>query len=147
MGRAFNPNAIGSIVPLFGAASGGGGGGGSAIVSAVGAWTVPAAVAVGDAVYVTGSFAADKADNTSLPTTPAIGIVIAKPLATTATVAYAGEVTVLAGLTAGAVYYLGVAGAITTVAPGAPGNVIQRLGTAASATTLLLIASPVDVVT
>lgn len=120
--------------------------GGQQITSAVGAYTVPAGVAVGDLVYVTGAFAADRADNTSLGTTPAVGVVIVKPTGTTATVAYVGEVAVFAGLTPGAVYYLGLLGALTTTAPGTPGNVVQRVGVAADGTTLLLNPGLVDVV-
>jgi hypothetical protein len=119
---------------------------GSQVTSGVGAYTVPVGVSVLDVVYITGAFAADRADNTSLGTTPGIGVVIAKPLATTATVAYFGEVAGFVGLTPGAVYFLGTLGAIVTVAPGAPGNVIQRVGVAISGTTLLLNAGPQDVV-
>lgn len=119
---------------------------GSVIVSASGQFTVPAGVAVGDVVYITGSLAADQADNTSVATAPAVGIVVAKPLATTATVAYLGEVAGFVGLTAGAVYYLGTLGGMTTTPPNVGGNVIQRIGVAISATALLLNPSLADVV-
>lgn len=120
--------------------------GGSGVISNPGAWTVPGTVSVGDVVYGTGAFTADQADNTSTATAPALGVVIAKPLATTATVQYLGETAAFAGLTPGAMYYLGTSGGITTVAPNTPGNVVQRLGIAADANTLILNPSPVDVV-
>jgi hypothetical protein len=119
---------------------------GKQVVSDPGAWTVPNTVSVGDLVYGTGAFTADAADNTSVATAPAIGVVIAKPLATTATVAYLGEVGAFAGLTPGAIYYLGTAGAVTTTPPASVGNVVQRVGVAADATTMVLNPGLHDVV-
>jgi len=107
---------------------------------------VDAGVAVGELVFVSGAFAADEADNTSLATGPAIGVVVAKPTAVTATVAYRGQVGVFGGLTPGAIYYLGTAGGLTTSAPAAVGNVIQRIGVAADATTMILDPVLVNVV-
>lgn len=110
----------------------------SGVVSAPGAFTVPVAVVVGDLVYITGAFAADEADASAPATTPAIGVVVAKPLATTATLRYFGEAGVFAGLTPGASYFLDTTpGGITTVAPSLPGQVVQRLGVALSGTVLL----------
>ncbi len=103
-------------------------------------------MAVGDVVYVTGSFTADQADNTSIATAPSIGVVIAKPLATTATITYFGEASVFAGLTPGAIYYVGTLGAITTSPPVTAGNVVQRVGVAADANTLIVNPGLVDVV-
>lgn len=117
---------------------------GTAVLSAAGAWTVPAGVAVGDLVYVTGSFMAAQADNGALATMPGMGIVVAKPDATHATLAYFGEVGVFGALVPGAMYYAGLAGGITSVAPVAPGSVVQRLGVAASATVLVFNPTPAD---
>jgi hypothetical protein len=105
-----------------------------------GAFTVPAGVAVGDLVYSTGNYTADKADNVSGSTAPAIGMVIAKPTATTATVAYAGEIPGFVGLTAGTQYFLGTSGAMVVGAgvPTAPLSISQEIGTALNGTTLLL---------
>ena len=114
-----------------------------ATISLPGAWAVPAGVAVGDLVYVTGSFAADQADDGGAATMPGFGIVIAKPTAVTATVAYSGEVSVFVGLTPGADYWAGSLGAITTLAPIVVGSVVQRLGVAANTTTLIFLPSPV----
>lgn len=120
--------------------------GGSAIVSPAGAWTVDAGVAVGELVYVSGAFTADEADNTSLATGPAIGVVVAKPSAVTATIGYRGQISVFGGLVPGAIYYLGTAGGLTTSAPATVGNVIQRIGVAADATTMILDPVLVNVV-
>lgn len=109
------------------------------IVSAPGAYTVPAGVAVGDVVYVTGANAADQADNAAIGTARSVpGVVVAKPTPVTATVCYAGEAAVYAGLTPGTTYYLGTTGAITTVAPVASGTVARRVGVAKNANTLVV---------
>lgn len=125
---------------------GGGGGGGQDIQSVDGAWSVPMGVGIGDVIYTTGAFAGDIADNLSMVTMPAVGIVIAKPTPITATVAYLGEVAAFGALSVGVEYFVGTSGAVTTAAPVAVGSVVQRLGVAISGTTLLLIPSPVTVV-
>jgi len=112
----------------------------NSIISAVGAFTTDTGVVVGELVYASGSFAADEADNSAVGTGPAIGIVTAKPTTTTATVAFAGEVSVLSGLTVGADFFMGTNGSIILagVLPTATGSVIQKVGVAVSTTTLLL---------
>jgi hypothetical protein len=116
---------------------------GSGLVSLPGAWTVPAGVAVGDVVYGTGSFAADVADRNAVATMPALGLVIAKPLATTATLLYMGESpAIFVGLTPGAEYYVGLLGAIETPSAAVDGDVVQRVGVAASATVLIFNPDP-----
>jgi len=120
--------------------------GGAQITSAAGAWTVPAGAVVGDLIYGTGVFTGALADNSSGTTVPAIGVVIAKPAATTATLAYFGEAASFAGLTPGAVYYVGLAGAVTLAPPVAAGSVVQQVGVAASATTMVFNPGPTEVV-
>lgn len=102
-------------------------------------YTVPLAVTVGQVVRVTTADNADVADADTTATVPVVGIVISKPTTTTAIVRYVGEVTGLAGLTAGSVYFLSTtAGAITATPPATTGNVVQKIGVARSATVLAL---------
>jgi hypothetical protein len=119
---------------------------GSSIVSAPGAWTVPIAVVVGDIVYATGAFTADVADRTSKATMPAIGVVIAKPIATTATLLYYGEIPagIFPALTfiPGTEYWVGVAGSAETPGTSVAGEVVQRVGVAISDTQLMFTPDP-----
>lgn len=113
------------------------GGSATQVVSAT-IFTVPAAVVVGDLVYLTGADTADRADNTSETTTPARGIVLSKPTSTTAILVTSGEVSGFSGLTPGANQFLGTAGGlIESVAALIDGNFVQRVGEAINATTLL----------
>jgi len=130
-------------------ASGSSPAGGSSIISGVGAWSLPFApvVAVGDLIYATGfPFVAGLADNSALATTPAMGVVIAKPAAFSAAVAYMGEVPGFFGLSIGSVYYMGLAGAITTTPPAVIGDVVQEVGVAIAASVLLFNPGPTTVV-
>ena len=71
---------------------------------------------------------------------PVIGFVIAKPTATTATVQYYGEASVFAGLIPDETYCLSTTpGGITNAAPSLPGDAVQRLGFAKTASTLVLM--------
>jgi hypothetical protein len=118
-------------------ATGGGGGSGSTLTSSI-AYSCPATVALQDLVYFTGSNAVDKANASAIATAPGIGFVTQKPTTTTCFVAYAGEVTGFSGLVAGQIYFLDTtAGLITTTAPSASNQVLQRVGVAASATMLI----------
>lgn len=121
-------------------AGGGGGGSGDKLESLPGEFTVPAPVSVGDLVYSSGVLTLDAAGNASVTTSPAIGIVIAKPLATTATVAFAGKIGGLVGMTAGALQFLGTSGSLIEAGslPTAAGSVIQQVGVALTSTMLLL---------
>lgn len=103
-------------------------------------YACPAGVAVGDVVYLTGSDAVDKASSASVATVPAIGFVAAKPTPTTCVVRYHDEQSGFLGLTPGATYYVSptTAGAITAVAPGLLGQVIQRVGFARNPTTMVV---------
>jgi len=104
-----------------------------------GTFTFSAPVAVGDVVYktaVAGEVA--RADNGSIATSPAIGVVVAIPGAGVATVIFIGEVAI-AGLVAGSVYWLGATGALVTPGPiGPAGTVVQILGIAKDPGTLIL---------
>ncbi len=119
----------------------GGGGGGAALqIISQTVFTVPSAVAVGDLVYITGAATADRADNTAQSTTPARGVVFLKPTPTTARLLYSGEQGGFSGLTPGALQFLGTTGGLIEQAGVnglVAGNVIQRVGEAINATTLL----------
>lgn len=105
-----------------------------------GLYTCPGTVAVGDAVYSSGSGSCDKADADVPAQLPVIGFVISKPTATSAVVQYYGEASVFGGLVPDATYFLSTTpGQITTTAPSAPGSAVQRLGFAKTATTLVLM--------
>jgi len=101
-------------------------------------FTVPSDVSVRDIVYSTGALTADKADNTSTSTIPAIGIVISKTDSTTAVVMFTGYVIGgFTGLTAGAEQFLSTEGAITETPPSTVGYILQRIGVAIDTDTLL----------
>ncbi len=112
---------------------------GPTLTSASGQYTVPAGVAVGDLIYATGVNTADQADSAGVATMPCFGIVLAKPTATTATAIYAGQAGGFAGMTPGLEQYVGTLGARVEAGalPTTPGSVIQRIGIAVNATTLI----------
>lgn len=121
-------------------ASGGGGGSGDKLESLSGEFSIPAPVVVGRLVYSTGALSLGAADNVSVTTSPAIGIIIDKPVATTATIAFAGKIGGLSGMTAGALQFLGTAGTLIEAGalPSSAGSVIQQVGIAVTSTILLL---------
>lgn len=102
-------------------------------------YTCPGTVAVNDAVYLSGAGSVDKASNAGAASVPAIGLVTSKPTATTCVVQASGKVSGLVGLTAGAYYYLGAAGAISTAVPTSSGEQVQLIGYAPSTTELWLV--------
>lgn len=110
------------------------------ITSDSGEFAVDAGVNPNELVYASGSLAAAVADNASLATAPAIGLVLDKPTTTTATILFAGKISTFSGLTVGADYFIGTSGSIITAGslPTASGSVIQKIGVAVSSTTLLL---------
>lgn len=110
------------------------------LTSASGSFAVLAGTAIGDVVYVSGSNAAAVADNAAVATMPAAAIIVAKPTATTATLAFSGLVGGLSGMTPGAKQYAGAAGALIEAGalPTTPGEVIQQVGVAITSTILLL---------
>ena len=115
------------------------GGAAATLVSGPGQYTVPMACVVSDLVYITGANAASKADNTGVATMPCMGIIVDKPTPTTATIAYAGMIGGLAGMTPGAMQFVGAAGARIEAGalPSAPGSVIQQIGVAETAISLI----------
>lgn len=111
----------------------------STVRSDPGQFTVPISVHVLDLVYLTGTLAADTADNSSVSTAPVLGIVLEKPTRTTATLVFFGVVTGLSGLIPNTDLFLGSNGQI--IVPPLPetnGTVIQKIGQALNPTTLLL---------
>lgn len=103
-------------------------------------YNCPPGVAVLDFVYISGANTVDRANATSIATAPAIGIVLAKPTGITAQVMLgSGEITGFVGLVPGSLYFLDtVDGSISIAAPAAAGNIVQRLGRAINATTLVV---------
>lgn len=103
------------------------------------AYICPATVVVGDAVYLSGADAVDKADADAALNRPAMGIVSAKPTTTTCTLRYSGELGGYTGLTPGATYYLStVSGGIVTPTPTGSNVLSQVLGDARNSTTLVI---------
>lgn len=91
--------------------------------------------AVGDVVYYTGTvYAKAKAD--SAATSDVIGIVSIVTDANNFTIQFGGEISILSGLTAGAVYFLSAstAGALTATEPNTVGHISKPLLVASSTT-------------
>jgi hypothetical protein len=109
------------------------------VVSAV--YACPVTVSVLDAVALSGADAADQALASAAGPRPAIGVVVSKPGPLQCVVAYLGELGGFAGLVPGSTYYLSDAGAgqLTATAPSASGSLIQTLGVARNATTLVVM--------
>jgi hypothetical protein len=100
-------------------------------------------VAVLDAVYISAADTVDKADADDTTKQPVIGFVVSKPDPTTAIVRFSGELSGFAGLTPGKTQYLStVPGQITETAPSSPpdppGTIVQPLGFARNATTIVI---------
>lgn len=97
-------------------------------------------VVLHDLVYASAADTASQADATSAATAPAIGMVI-ELVGVGGVTQKDGEVTGFVGLTPTATYYLaaGVPGGITAVAPSTPGQIVQKIGFAKNATTLMLM--------
>jgi hypothetical protein len=96
-------------------------------------------VTVNSVVYLTSSNFVDLAYASESTTQPVIGIVQSKPTITTAIVLYYGELIGQSGLITTATYYLDlVPGKYTATPPSNPGNIVQKLGFAKDANTLVL---------
>lgn len=102
-------------------------------------FTASEAIAAGDIVHIHDSSGAKvrKADATTSGK-PAVGFAqSAIANGASGTVTFEGVLTGLSGLTIGAAYYLGTtAGTITATPPTGSGNIVQKIGTAISATEL-----------
>jgi hypothetical protein len=100
----------------------------------------PSGVQVGDAVYLSGADSVDQAQADVATDRPVIGVVRIKPDSTHAIVQYYGECPLFGGLLAGKTYYLSATtpGGITDVAPSSDGNIVQKIGFARNATTLVV---------
>jgi hypothetical protein len=118
---------------------GGGGGGGTANIAT---YTCLASVAVGDVVYVSGSGTVSKASSSF--SFPALGVVQAKPTATSADVVLSGQtLAVMVGLVAGSEYFTSsTPGALSSLPPTSPGSTVQRIGIAESPTQLVVQIGP-----
>ncbi|MBD3261221.1 MAG: hypothetical protein GF334_05980 [Candidatus Altiarchaeales archaeon] len=103
-----------------------------------GPYTCDTGVSVLEFVYFSASGTVDEADSTDTAKIPAIGVVVNKPTTTSCLIAHEGEIEGFAGLTAGSSYYLTSTGGLSSTAPSTPGEVVQRVGIATSATTLFL---------
>jgi len=95
-------------------------------------------LAVGDAVYATGTGGVARAQANAAGAVKVIGFVTS--VGVTGKVATAGALTGLTGLTAGARYFLSptVAGAVTTTVPTTEGQFVAPVGIALSATSLAI---------
>lgn len=100
-----------------------------------------AAVVLGEVVYSFGSDSVKKAKADAIGTAEAIALGADASIAAAGVGNFmlSGLLTGLSGLTPGATYYLSAAtaGAMTTTAPSATGQVVTRLGKATSATEFL----------
>ena len=106
-------------------------------------FTCDPSVAVRDVVYVNTLGVIDRASAATLGATAAVGVVSAKPAGNIATVRYTGALSGFAGLTPGQVYYLGVIpGALLSTPTDAPGYVVQKIGVALDAITLVISVGP-----
>jgi hypothetical protein len=103
------------------------------------AWACPATVVVRDVVYQTGANSVDKALANVIATMPAVGVVRAKPTATTCIIARSGEVPGYT-LTADSYYFVSAAaaGAITATPPNTSGSVVQQVGYAKTTSDLVV---------
>jgi hypothetical protein len=111
-------------------------GGGASGVDAI--YTCAPSVGVGKAVYLSGSNTVALANATDQTKGLAIGIVTAKPTTTSCVVRSYGQVSV-AGLAAGATYYLDTTdGLLTATPPTGVNDVVQPIGIAVTASVLLV---------
>jgi hypothetical protein len=105
-----------------------------------GSYGCPITVSVLDVVYLSSANTVDQADADDVTKRPLVGIVIAKPTTTSATVLYYGELDGFTGLTPGDTYYLSTTpGQLTATAPTASGSIQQRVGFARSTTRFVLM--------
>lgn len=101
--------------------------------------TLPGAVSAGDLVYATGANTCDRANASGIATMPVIGVVQTVLNPTTVIVARAGDVGGFVGLTPDAPYFAGLLpGQMALTAPVGSGQVVQKIGYAKNATTIVI---------
>jgi hypothetical protein len=116
----------------------GSGGAASSLTSAV--YSCPVSVNLLDAVFLASADNVDQAASNIVTDRPCVGVVIAKPTATTCEVQYGGELAGFVGLIPGDTYYLSTTpGVLTNVPPSTPGEIVQEVGFARNATTLVVL--------
>lgn len=104
----------------------------------IGTFDCASSISVGQLVQVDSvSNLAVLASNSGAAIGPAVGVVMSKPTTVTCVVRFTGECDVFAGLTAGAVYYLGLNGVVTATPLEGPSTIHQRVGVAKNTTTLV----------
>ena len=110
-------------------------------------YSLPDHALVGTLVYFSGVLEARTADNTSIVTAPARGIVLAKTAVAVGTILFVGEVGGFSGLTPGHDVFLGVGGGLIQAAslPVLPGYIIQKVGSAVATDRILFFPSQVVV--
>lgn len=123
---------------------GGGGGADPGLFDA----TCAAGVALGEFVRLTGNAGpeVEAADAYVQAKIPSVGVVVAKPTATTCQVRTVGPAAVFAGLIAGKVYWLNASGGVAAAPPSAPLGTIrwaQTVGYALDGTTMMVDINPV----
>lgn len=113
--------------------------GGGAGTYGAGLYTCDAGLAVRKLVYSSGSNACAAANAADPAKRLAIGFVRSKPAATTAEVQFDNELDGFVGLIPKAIYYMAeVDGEITATPPTTAGSVVQPVGYAKNATTLVI---------
>lgn len=103
-------------------------------------WSIPDLSPVGTLVYVSGTNQARAADNSDVSTAPARGIIISKTAVAVGKILFAGEAKgFFAGLTPGQDVFLGTGGGVVQSGglPTAPGSVVQKIGSASAADSIL----------
>jgi hypothetical protein len=112
--------------------------GASAGASVKQTYICPGTVNVFDVVALSAADTVDKANAANPALSPALGIVLSKPTATSAEVMHYGSIPGMVGLTVGATYFLSSSsGGMSTIPPTGSGVVVQTLGVATSTTTFL----------
>jgi hypothetical protein len=106
-------------------------------------WNCPPSLAVGDPAYVllNTAYLADCSDINKMPIR---GVVLSKPSPTTCILAHSGRVRIIGwGLTQGAEYFVGVGTIdVQSALPTADGTIIQSVGVAEDADTLMVTVTP-----
>jgi hypothetical protein len=112
---------------------------GPGVANVIGPFACSSGLSPNEAVRLSTADTIDLAQADVVSERPTIGFVLTKPTATLAYVLTAGEMGGFVGLVPGATYYLSeTPGQITDVAPMAQGSIVQEVGWASNATTLVI---------